>query len=163
MEIWLWRQCGTGSRETVSGSIGWACSADRGGGSGVAGWVRGAILTEEAPSALSELPTAARGAGMPTPLTMIVARVSAMMLRWAVARVKKGRLVRQSTQVRQMVVAHQVAMRSKMGREGEGEVGAVRRSLSMADEIGVFFIGLCPRSCDRTNNGRQPRERLTIG
>jgi len=121
------------------------------GSGGVSGSVEEAILKEDPTSALDELSTAARGVGIPTPLKTIVIKARAMILRWAVARVKKGRLVRQSTQVRQTVVTHQVTKRREMGREREGAATTVWRSLSTEIGSGDLFIGLDLRSC---NNSR---------
>ena len=53
---------------------------------------------------------------IPIPLSPIVTTVRTMMLRWAVARVRKGRFVRQSTPVRHTATMHQATKRKIRGR-----------------------------------------------
>jgi len=70
------------------------------------------------------------------------------MLKWAVARVRKGRLVRQSTQVRQTAVMHQATKRRRMGHERVGALVIVSRSLSIGVGSDDSFIEFSPRFCN---------------
>ena len=79
----------------------------------------------DAPPALIESPTAIRGAEMPIPPRKTVATARTTILRCAVARVSSGRLVRQSTHVRQTPVTHQATKRKRKEREQEESSFAV--------------------------------------
>jgi hypothetical protein len=85
---------------------------------------RDTAIAEDAPPALIESPTAIRGSGIPMPPRKIVATARTTILRWAVARVRNGRLVRQSTHVRQTPITHHATKRRTREREQEGSAVA---------------------------------------
>jgi hypothetical protein len=79
----------------------------------------------DAPPALIESPMAIRGTETPIPPKKIVATASMTILRCAVARVSSGRLVRQSTHMRQTPVTHQTTKRRRKEHEQDEPALAV--------------------------------------